>query len=65
MYILKVEGRQLLLDTTGTGENYETNCNCEESLTLCLPVSSADNLGKQFGPRSESSGLIRVHCLTF
>ena len=21
-------------------------------LTLCLPVSSADNLGKQFGPRS-------------
>ena len=22
------------------------------SLTLCLPVSSADNLGKQFGPRS-------------
>ena len=22
------------------------------SLTLCLPVSYADNLGKQFGPRS-------------
>ena len=22
------------------------------SLTLCLPVSSADNLGKQFAPRS-------------
>ena len=21
-------------------------------LTLCLPVTSADNLGKQFGPRS-------------
>ena len=21
-----------------------------EALTLCLPVSSADNLGKQFGP---------------
>ena len=33
---------------------------------LCLPVSSADNLGKQFGTRSGptiSSGLIRV--LTF
>ena len=31
-----------------------------ESLFLCLPVSSADNLGKQFGPRS---GL--TNCLTF
>ena len=27
---------------------------CLECLTLCLPVSSADNLGKQFGPRSGS-----------
>ena len=24
----------------------------EVRLTLCLPLSSADNLGKQFGPRS-------------
>ena len=24
----------------------------ESLLTLCLPVLSADNLGKQFGPRS-------------
>ena len=27
-------------------------CNAEFLLTLCLPVLSADNLGKQFGPRS-------------
>ena len=26
--------------------------NITGELTLCLPVSSADNLGKQFGPRS-------------
>ena len=26
-------------------------------LTLCLPVSSADSLGKQFGPRSD-----RMNC---
>ena len=25
---------------------------CKDMLTICLPVSSADNLGKQFGPRS-------------
>ena len=30
-------------------------------LTLCLPVSSADNLGKQFGPRSPDQG---PNCLT-
>ena len=33
------------------------------ALTLCLPVRSADNLGKQFGPKirpDESSGLISV-----
>ena len=24
----------------------------DNNLTLCLPVSSGDNLGKQFGPRS-------------
>ena len=27
-------------------------CCMNHALTLCLPVSSADNLGKQFGPRS-------------
>ena len=26
--------------------------NYRPCLTLCLPMSSADNLGKQFGPRS-------------
>ena len=28
-------------------------------LTLCLPASSADNFGKQFGPRSGSKSLFR------
>ena len=27
-------------------------------LTLCLPVSSADNIGKQFGPRYGPMGLM-------
>ena len=33
---------------------YSDNLNCLNSplLTLCLPVSSADKFGKQFGPRS-------------
>ena len=46
------------------GTEFDTTPNC---LTLCLPVSSADNLGKQFGPRSDptnhSSGLIRVQTI--
>ena len=33
-------------------------------LTLCLPVSSADNLGKQFGPRSGPPDQ-GPNCLTF
>ena len=32
----------------------------EESLTLGLPVSSADNLGKQFDPRSAGSKLFDI-----
>ena len=43
----------------------EKHCNPDSStgeigclLTLCLPVSSADNLGKQFGPRSGSKPFV-------
>ena len=32
--------------------SHMTQCFKNSTLTLCLPVSSAGNLGKQFGPRS-------------
>ena len=35
-----------------TNVNTSLSSAARHILTLCLPVSSADNLGKHFGPRS-------------
>ena len=45
--ILIIPRESLISSHSACGPYYEKNC-----LTLCLPVSSADNLGEQFGPRS-------------